>query len=83
MHAVSQKRKRASEDLTVAKSPHMSVFRQLDEQWDRASKSLHPYEKELRQMRQKLDSEINLNPLVKVALLGYLIIMISFVKMKA
>ena len=33
-------------------------------------------------MSQKLDSEINLNPVVKIALLGYLIIMISCVKIK-
>ena len=33
-------------------------------------------------MSQKPDSEINLNPVVKIAFWGYLIIMISCVKMK-
>ena len=55
---------------------------ELYEQWNWTSKSLHPYERELRQMGQKLDSEINLNAVVKIAFLGYLIIMISCVKIK-
>jgi hypothetical protein len=75
-------RKRTSEDLPVAKSSHISVSRQLCELWNWTNKSLHPYEKELRGMNQKLDSEINSNPMVKIAFLGYLIILISCVKMK-
>jgi Ni,Fe-hydrogenase I cytochrome b subunit len=33
-------------------------------------------------MSKKPDSEINLNPVVKIAFLGYLVIIISCVKMK-
>ena len=66
----------------MAKSSHISVFRQLCELWNWTNKSLHPYEKALRGMNQKLDSEINSNPVVKIAFLGYLIILISCVKMK-